>query len=352
MDALECPTLNPDHIIATAATSPVCAFPFDKFMSVYTTVEIPQLELFLTRYELGKLSDFQPIAAGITNTNYYLDTELDRFVLTLYEHHSNAELDYMLGLQQHLANQAVRCSEPVKDRYNKFYSCLNQRPAAIIHRLQGEVQTAPTSHHCTLIGAELARFHQAGRDYTGQRANPRGIEWILAACDRLGSSLEAGDLLDISATLDACRQFDLVQLPRGAIHADLFHDNALFVDGELGGIFDFDYACNDSFVFDIAVLLNDWCINSEGLLVATRVSSMLDAYQQQRQLETIELEALPLMLRLSALRFWLSRLYDKHFPLSGELTFIKSPDAFRRIHQLRSAQVKAVNALLLPHHMR
>jgi homoserine kinase type II len=337
MDALKCPTQNPDHIIAAAATSPVCALLPTKIMSVYTTVETTQLEQFLTRYELGKLLDFQPIAAGITNTNYYLDTELGRFVLTLYEHHSDTELDYMLGLQQHLANQSVRCSEPVKDRCGNFYSNLNQRPAAIIHRLQGEVQPVPSSRQCALIGAELARFHLAGGDYVGLRANPRGIDWILAARDRLGPNFAATDLRDIAATLDACRRFDLSQLPRGAIHADLFHDNALFLDDELGGIFDFDYACHDSFVFDIAVLLNDWCIDSEGRLVAVRVSAVVDAYQQQRNLETIELEALPLMLRLGALRFWLSRLYDKYFPLSGELTFIKSPDEFRRIHQLRSS---------------
>ena len=341
MDALKCPTLNPDHIIAAAATSPVCAFLLAKFMSVYTTVEAPQLEQFLTRYELGKLRDFRPIVTGITNTNYYLDTELDRFVLTLYEHHSDVELDYMLGLQQHLVSQSVRCSEPVKDRYDQFYSSLNQRPAAIIRRLPGKVETDPDCRHCTLIGAELARFHLACRDYAGLRANPRGIDWILAARDRLGPGLQAADLQSITATLKACQQFDLAQLPRGAIHADLFHDNALFLGDELGGILDFDYACNDSFLFDIAVLLNDWCIDNAGQLVAARVNSVVDAYQRQRQLEAIELEALPLMLRLSALRFWLSRLYDKSFPLSGELTFVKSPDEFRQMHRLRSAQFSA-----------
>jgi homoserine kinase type II len=321
-------------------------------MSVYTTVEIKQLEQFLLRYELGKLRDLQPIAAGITNTNYYLYTELGRFVLTLYEHHSDSELDYMLGLQQHLADQSVRCSEPVKDRYDKFYSSLNRRPAAIIHRLQGKVETAPAPCHCASIGTELARFHLAGRDYNGMRTNPRGMEWILAALDTLGPGLEGEDLKSITATLDRCRQFDLDRLPHGAIHADLFHDNALFLNGELGGILDFDYACNDSFVFDIAVLLNDWCIDSEGQLITAQVNSAIDAYQQQRRLETIELDALPLMLRLGALRFWLSRLHDKNFPLSGELTFIKSPDVFRQMHQLRSAQTKEVYELLLPHHMR
>lgn len=321
-------------------------------MSVYTTVDQSQLAQFLTRYELGKLLDFQPIAAGITNTNYYLDTELDRFVLTLYEHHSDIELDYMLGLQQHLTNRSVRCSKPVKDRNGKFYSSLRERPAAIIHRLRGEVQTVPCDRHCALIGEEMARFHLAGGDYPGLRANPRGVDWILAACDRLGPGLDAADLHSITATLDACRQFGLERLPRGAIHADLFHDNTLFVNGELGGIFDFDYACNDSFVFDIAVLLNDWCIDNEGNLVAALVSSFADAYQQQRQLEAIELQALPLMLRLGALRFWLSRLYDERFPLSGELTFIKSPDEFRHIHQLRSTQTNTLKELLLPRHAR
>ena len=321
-------------------------------MSVYTTVEIRQLEQFLLRYELRKLRDFQPIAAGITNTNYYLDTERGRFVLTLYEHHADSELDYMLGLQQHLAKQSVRCAEPVKDRYGQFYSSLNQRPAAIIHRLPGEVETVPNLHNCASIGTELARFHLAGLDYPGRRNNPRGMEWILAVLETLNPSLDSDDLQSITATLDSCREFNLDRLPRGSIHADLFHDNALFANDELGGILDFDYACNDSLIFDIAVLLNDWCIDGEGQLVAARVNSIIGAYQQRRRLETVELDALPLMLRLGALRFWLSRLYDQSFPLRGALTFIKCPEAFRQMHLLRSAQTEEIYELLLPHHMR
>ena len=110
-------------------------------MSVYTTVKPAQLEQFLSRYSVGKLVSFSPIAAGITNTNYRLDTDQGDFVLTLYEHHSDDELEYMLNLQQHLADRAVHCSQPVKDRRGDFYSSLNNRPAAIIRRLQGVVET-------------------------------------------------------------------------------------------------------------------------------------------------------------------------------------------------------------------
>ena len=125
----------------------------------------------------------------------------------------------------------------------------------------------------------------------------------------------------------------------GAIHADLFHDNALFTADGLGGILDFDYACNDSFVFDIAVLLNDWCIDGSYRLDTARVQATLDGYRSRRRLDPAEIAALPMMLRLAALRFWLSRLHDREFPLSGELTFIKCPDAFREMHRLRAEQM-------------
>ena len=309
-------------------------------MSVYTSVDRNQLEQFLKRYDLGEVAGFEPIAAGITNSNYSLQTDRGSFVLTLYEHHSDDELDYMLRLQCHLAKRGVLCSQPVKDRRGELFSSLNNRPVAIIHRLNGEVKTSPDLQQCASIGTELAKFHLAGRDLELVRANPRGLDWIIAARDMLLDNLDDNDLGAIETTLLAAQRLDLESLPRGAIHGDLFHDNALFDGEKLGGILDFDYACTDSFALDLAVLLNDWCIDEHGQLVESRVRAVVDAYQMQRHLEDIEIETLPLLLRLAALRFWLSRLYDKSFPMSGEMTFIKCPDQYRNMHRLRCDGVK------------
>jgi len=201
------------------------------------------------------------------------------------------------------------------------------------------VASAPDLDQCASIGAELARFHLAGADFDRFRLNPRGLDWFVAVRDMLAAHLDEVDKLAIEASLAAARAFDLGALPQGAIHADLFHDNALFHGSELTGLLDFDYACSDSFVFDIAVLMNDWCIDAELRMVDERVHAVIDAYRRVRDLKAVEIEALPLMLRLAALRFWLSRLYDKTFPLSGELTYIKSPDTFRDMHLLRGAQM-------------
>ncbi len=186
-------------------------------MSVYTSVERDQLEQFLKRYDLGKALDFKPIAAGITNSNYALQTDQGSFVLTLYEHHSDDELDYMLRLQCHLAERGVLCSEPVKDRRGEFYSSLNNRPVAIIRRLTGDVKTSPDLQQCALIGAELAKFHLAGRDLQLVRANPRGLDWIIAVRDMLQDNLDNSDLRAIEST--CWRHRSLISTPCHAVQS-------------------------------------------------------------------------------------------------------------------------------------
>lgn len=304
-------------------------------MSVYTTVNADQLEEFLCRYNIGKLIRHAGISAGITNTNYTVETTTGAFILTLYEHHSESALDYILGLQHHLADRAVACAAPVLDTMGSLYSTLNQRSAAIIDRVPGTVCITPAAHHCALIGAELARFHIAGSDYAAKRNNPCGLDWYVVMAKKLDPILNHDDCQLLHEEIDIYLQYPFASLPQGSIHADLFHDNALFDGDRLGGIIDFDYACYGTLIYDLAVIMNDWCLLADGRLDAERMEPLLQAYHQVRPLQDREHEALPLMLRVGALRFWLSRLNDLNFPLPGELTFSKDPDEFRNMLVMR-----------------
>ena len=304
-------------------------------MSVYTAVNSDQLKAFLCRYDIGQLIHHQGISAGITNTNYSVETTGGSFILTLYEHHSEPALDYILGLQHHLSDRNVASAAPVLDTGGLLYSTLNHRSAAIINRVPGSICKTPTSHHCALIGAELARFHLAGCDYAAKRNNPCGLDWYVKMTKKLDSVLNNSDRQLLHEEIDIYLQYPFSGLPQGAIHADLFHDNALFEGNHLGGIIDFDYACYGTLIYDLAVITNDWCLLANAQLDSDRVNSLLKAYHQIRPLENEEYEALSLMLRVGALRFWLSRLNALHFPLAGELTFTKNPAEFRDMLVLR-----------------
>jgi len=300
-------------------------------MSVYTRVDKGQLEAFLTNYQIGELVDFHGIVAGITNTNYFLRSSSGEFVLTLYENHSVQTLDYILGLQYHLASNGVACALPVLDNNTQLYSSLNNRPAAIIHRLPGLVCKDPSLENCALIGTELARFHLAGRGYTLNRSNPCGFNWGVVTCDKLESYLSDIDQQLLLEELQFYQRYPMSGLPIGTLHADLFHDNVLFDGDSLSGIIDFDYACNDVLIYDLCVTINDWCIGTDGGIDQNRMLAVMQAYQQLRPLLEQEQAALPMMFRAAALRFWLSRLHDKAFPIAGELTFTKSPDEYKNL---------------------
>jgi homoserine kinase type II len=129
---------------------------------------------------------------------------------------------------------------------------------------------------------------------------------------------------------------DAAALPRGPIHADLFRDNAMFDEtaGEdrLCGFFDFYFAGTDALLFDVAVCLNDWCIDhASGRLVDALAHPFLEAYRQARPLAPVEVSLLPAMLRAAAFRFWLSRLWDWHLPRAAAMLQPKDPAHFERV---------------------
>lgn len=310
-------------------------------MSVYTAVTREQLQGFLSLYDQGLLVDFRGIKAGIENTNFFVTTERGEFVLTLFEKLAAHELPFFLKLMAHLAEHGIPSAHPIADLKGDYLQRLNGKPAALVCRLNGDSPDEASLVHCRAMGHALARLHLAARDYSGHRDNDRGYAWWLAVREVLHSRLEEDDARLLDAELHFQRQDRFEGLPRGVIHADLFRDNAMFVGEELTGIIDFYYACSDVLLYDLAITVNDWCAAPGGGLNEPKAQALLCAYDEARPLKPLERRAWPVMMRAAALRFWLSRLYDMHFPRAGQITHIKNPDDFKTIltHRIEHAPV-------------
>ena len=316
-------------------------------MSVFTKVSEEQLAEWLRRYSLGTLVELKGIAAGIENTNYFVTTSLGRYVLTLFERLDESELPFYLNLMSHLARHGIPCPGPIADRDNKLLGHLNGKPATLVTCLPGRPVMEPTSHHCRIIGGALADMHVAGQSYDAQLPNPRGPKWWRETAPLVMPFLDEPRRKLLNAEMADQAGARARDLPRGPVHADLFRDNALW-DGapgteRLGGIIDFYFAGVDALLFDVAVAVNDWCIDTrDGTLDEARCTALLAAYRGIRPFTAEERDAWPLMLRAAALRFWLSRLFDFYLPRAGELTHAHDPEHFRRILELRRAGVPAL----------
>ncbi len=300
-------------------------------MSVFTTVTPEQLSVWLENFDLGKLIELKGIASGIENTNYFVTTERGSYVLTLFEKLTPKELPYYLDLMAHLASRGIPCPNPVPDHGQRLLGALNGKPASIVTRLKGKSVEHPDAHHCREIGAMLAKMHLEGESFPERMENPRGEKWWQSALPEIlpYTSTEEGRLLESEIRFQSgC---ELKDLPEGVIHADLFRDNVLFENESIGGLIDFYFACNDWLLLDLAITVNDWCVDSSKRLDGERTIALLSAYHAIRPLTGSEKEAWPVVLRRASLRFWVSRLYDYYLPRPGELTHAKDPDHFRFI---------------------
>jgi len=302
-------------------------------MAVFTNVSEADLAAWLTNYSLGELIELQGISEGIENTNYFVTTDGGRYVLTLFEKLTAKELPFFLNLMAHLAGHGIPCPAPVANLQNNFLGELNGKPACIVSRLPGKSITQPTAAQCAAMGTMLGQMHSAGQSFDEQMLTPRGAAWRFYASQQVKKFLTPLDAALLESEVECHAKQPLLDIPRGAIHADLFRDNVLMEGDGVGGLVDFYFACTGSLLYDVAITVNDWCMGSDGKLDEERTRALLNAYHAVRPFTGKEAEAWPQALRVAALRFWISRLYDLHLPRDGELVVPRNPEPFKRILQ-------------------
>ncbi|WP_420993244.1 homoserine kinase [Cupriavidus sp. 30B13] len=318
-------------------------------MAVFTTVSPDEIASWLLDYDLGDMRELRGIASGIENSNFFLTMEQDggtrEYVLTIFERLTFAQLPYYLHLMAHLAGHGIRVPAPIPGRDGEILRALKGKPATIVTRLPGSSQLAPAAEHCAEVGDMLARMHLAGQSYPRQQPNLRSLPWWQQTEAEILPFLDAGQRALLQQELAHQAAFfhsaDYAALPGGPCHCDLFRDNALFENDahghyKLGGFFDFYFAGNDKWLFDLAVTVNDWCIDlASGTLDDARARALLRAYHAVRPLGPVEAARWRDMLRAGALRFWVSRLWDFYLPREADMLQPHDPTHFERILRRR-----------------
>jgi len=308
-------------------------------MSVYTELTHTDISAILTDYNIGSLVSFEGIAAGIENSNFFITTRHadstteTRYVLTVFERLAADELPYFMLLMKHLATQKLACPDVMIRHDQSLLFDVQGKQGCIVSCLKGQTLNELNVAQLKSSGQAMAQLHLAGAAFTMHRTNPTGSGWLAKQIDSVREKtrecygLEAAELLSDELDYQSSCIWDA--LPTGTIHGDLFVDNILFEGDHVSGIIDFYYAHHAAFAMDIAISLN-----AQAMLLGdtddARIQSFLDGYQSLRPLQEDEREALPLLLRLAALRFWVSRLYDAFFPRDGAMVQTKDPEEYRQ----------------------
>jgi homoserine kinase type II len=308
-------------------------------MAVFTQITKAQLETFWNAYDLPAITAFKGIQAGVQNSNFLVEAADDKFILTLYEDTPTgvdpADLPYFLGLMQHLSAKGLSCPTPMARKDASLSGELAGRPAALVSFLSGRGTITPKPTQCKSAGAALARLHIAGDGFALHRANTQGpADWqaLFDTCRDRADEVNPGLGQVIGDELARLHADWPQDLPTGIIHADLFPDNVFFINGEVSGLIDFYFACNDILAYDLAIMLNAWCFEADVNFNITKARALLAGYQSVRPMARNEIDALPILAAGAAMRFLTTRLYDWLSASDAAMVVPKNPvEYFRRL---------------------
>jgi homoserine kinase type II len=314
-------------------------------MAVFTDLTRDEILELLRQYALGERHEIQGIPSGIENSNFFLTTDCGRHVLTVFERLDESQLPFYLGLMRHLAHRGLPVPEPMAARDGALFVRVRSKPAAIVTRMPGRAIVHADPAHCAQVGGFLANLHLAAQHYGVFQPNLRGIGWWKDATVALEPFVDSEvfhRLLEEVIYQDGISRSEAFEaLPSGPIHADLFRDNVLFDGDHIGGVIDFYFAACGPWIFDLAVTVNDWCVDLvSGSFDRAKANALLGAYHAVRPLEEGEHLLWRAMLRAAALRFWLSRLYDLHLPRPAAILQPHDPDRFARMLALRQSEAE------------
>jgi len=302
-------------------------------MSVYTELSHHEVEGILFAYSLGSLHGFEGIAAGIENSNFFVDTGSGRYVLTIFERVDGRELPYFMHLMRHLSKRGFPCPAVQERRGGSLLFELRGKQGCIVSRLPGKTVETLSESQLSEAGAMLARLHLAGAGFSDHRPDPTPLSWLLQTATGMDTDVsarygdEAARLLEEELAWQEGHK--AAGLPAGVIHADYFCDNILFSGDEVTGVIDFYYASDGIFAYDLAIAANALaCRLQED--DEERMRILTSGYEQVRRLSDHEHAAWQGLLRLAALRFWVSRLHDALYPRQGTMVQVKDPEEYQR----------------------
>lgn len=313
-------------------------------MAVFTSLTKDGVRGLLAAFGLSEPLLLEPIASGIENTNYYVDTPEGRWVLTVFERLTREQLPFYLELAEHLGKAGLPVAAPLRTKEGELFSEIAGKPCSIARRLEGESVADVTPAECASMGEVLARMHLAVADFKPFQENLRGPAWwlktaplVMPHLDHEAQKLLASEVDYQVNTVFANERFQ--KIPAGACHCDLFRNNAMIAGhgtdkAHVCGVFDFYFAGCTPFLYDCAVTVNDWCTDYSSPRLAldpAKARAFWDAYIAVRPMQSSERLWWRDMMRTAALRFWLSRLYDYYLPREASLLKPHDPTVYQRI---------------------
>ena len=306
-------------------------------MAVYTKLDHSNIEKILSNYSIGNLDKFEGIEEGIENSNFLIQINKKKYILTVYEKRvKENDLPFFSELMASLNKSNFKCPKPILNNNKSPITDFNKKKIMIVSFIEGRPKVNLSPNDCKSIGIETAKLHELTKNLNIERKNDLSVnswrkifEQVKHKCIKIHKDLPKL----IEDNLNDVEKNWPKNLPKGIIHADLFHDNIFFKENNFSGIIDFYFSCNDFYAFEIAICFNALCFDGPKNNLSfnvTKAKSFIEGYNKIRSISDLEKENIKVLSQGAALRFLLTRVFDALNVVEGAIVKVKDPIEYLR----------------------
>lgn len=284
-------------------------------MSLYTKLDDTTIREIAQQYDIGTIQSWKMLHGGVENTNHLIETNEQKYVLTLCERKTVKESKLLASILEHLEQENYHTSKLIKTTTGKSISIYQTKPVLLKSFIEGRVEDNFENDLIFKLGKKIAKLNQLSpvsripHEFSyGLKHFPeiyKGIEnpfvdWLKEMARYIAAPIwEYGDILQ-----------------RTLIHGDIFTSNIVITEGENPVIMDFEEACYYYRLFDIGMAIIGTCVD-EGQFNPNKVRHLIEGYHQESPLSQIEIGLLKVFIAYAATAtaFWRFRQFNVLVPI-------------------------------------
>jgi len=281
-------------------------------MALYARLDRAAIEGLARRFGVDDITKFSVMDGGRENTNYCIETNSGKYVLTLCDQKSLTHATNLASLLVHLTDHGIRTSKIIAPPEGPAVILHDQKPVMLKRHVDGGITADLTGNLLVQLGVEMARLHETPAPSYLPKSFPYGRSYFPEVMD---SNLDHA-YIDWLAEKNRFLQKRIPQsLPMTLIHGDVFFDNVIVQGDQLMAIIDFEEACHYYRSFDLGMLIVGACRNGQGICFE-KARRFICGYQNNVTLQPVERECLQAFAVYAAVAtsFWRFRQYHIRRP--------------------------------------
>jgi homoserine kinase type II len=252
--------------------------------------DIADIAELIKPYPVGKVLSFEHIKKGYMNHSFIVRTDKGKYILRIGKKTKTAnDLLFEIKMLNHL--RGLPTPKYVQDNTGNYVNVFKGHNYTVYQYIEGSTPKKTSEKLMQQVAFFLAEFHNQTKNF---KSDSDRFAWYTFSGDRAAEFKNylmkalpnyKNDIIYMEKEVLNTRLPD--SLPTGPLHCDVKRENVLVINDRLTGVVDFDNCQMGPYLLDLAISINWFCTDWNGLDYH-KTYRFIAYYEKRRRLSKFE----------------------------------------------------------------